>query len=485
MRFQLPQNSKFQTQNILKAMNVGAQDVEVLNAEEGIVRLSFADVKRASLAAKKMKKSKKVVKVSRNLFYKPQVKYTFRKTSKKKQRRILPPAIPFFSIIDDATGTSGSMITTEQSIPEVLLPPTEVIAGADALVAQDWALKSVNLDLAETNVASSSMITAVLDTGVDYNHEDLVGAMWRHPDNEKEVGFDFAQNRSEPYDLVHFDIEGCMKDFMCQAGYTAHQYLVNPGHGTHCAGHVAAVANNSLGIRGAGAGAQVMALKFFYDVGHDHAGQGDDAAAIKSIDYAIKNGAKIISASWGGRQPREDAEKSELLEALKRAQTAGVLVVIAAGNDAIDNDTDANPTFPASYALDNLITVAATDPQDKLAEFSSYGMTTAHIAAPGTRILSTVAGGTAGYSDLIAKFLDSEGKEQEIAWDGTSMATPIVAGAAALVWSKYPHETYQQIRERILSSARKVPALEGKVATSGILDVAAALAPREAPMRRY
>lgn len=216
-----------------------------------------------------------------------------------------------------------------------------------------------------------------------------------------------------------------------------------------------------------------MALKFFFDSGDAQAGGGDAAAAIQSIDYAIKHGAKVISASWGGTMPREVGEKNELKQALIRAQQAGVLFVVAAGNDGIDQDTDEQPSYPAAYDLDNFIVVAASDAQDQLADFSNYGAKSVHIAAPGVKILSTTADGK--YSDTVAKFTDSHGKTKEMDWDGTSMAAPLVAGAVAAVWATHPSEDYHQIRDRVLRSVRKVPGLSDKVASGGVLDVSAAL----------
>jgi subtilisin family serine protease len=233
------------------------------------------------------------------------------------------------------------------------------------------------------------------------------------------------------------------------------------------------VANNSIGIRGVGGNVQVMALKFFFDyTDGENAGAGDDAAAIQAIDYAITHGVKVISASWGGRMSKADAESSELKNALIRAQNAGLLFVVAAGNDSIDNDSDAQADYPAAFHMDNMIVVAASDSKDALADFSNYGATTVDIASPGVKILSTTVGST--YQDVITTYT-IHGKTQAIDWDGTSMATPIVAGAAALVWSKYPNETYQQIKQRILNSARPVAGLKGKIVTGGVLDVTAAL----------
>jgi subtilisin family serine protease len=232
----------------------------------------------------------------------------------------------------------------------------------------------------------------------------------------------------------------------------------------------------------------MMALKFFYDVGEINAGQGDDAAAIRAIDYAIQNGARVISASWGGYQSRDEAEKSELKQALIRARDAGVLFVVAAGNghpvtgEPVDLDNTNTPCYPAAYDLDNVLTVAAIDKLDQIAEFSNYGAKSVHIGAPGVRILSTTAGKNP-YSDLVAKFTDPKGNLREAEWSGTSMATPIVAGAAALILQHRPELTYKEVRELILSTARKIPALEGKVSTGGTLDVEAALGAAATPAR--
>lgn len=377
----------------------------------------------------------------------------------------------------DAPAEGGSEEPTPapplvKPIPEVDPPPAEVEPGMDPLTATDWAINKINMPELGVNGANREVITAVVDTGVDYNHEDLKGSMWRKDGEVKAVGYDFAHDNAKPYDLVYFDLEGCLKDILCRFGMNQAKYLVNPGHGTHCAGHVAAVANNSLGIQGVGAGAQLMALKFFYDVGEPKAGAGDDAAAIKAIDFAVKNGAKVINASWGGNMSREDGEKSELKKALERAREAGVIIVIAAGNSGEDQDNVEKPTYPAAYDLDNLIVVAATNDKDELASFSNYGATSVDIGAPGAKILSTTVGSK--YSDLVASAKD-EDSTINVEWNGTSMAAPIVAGAVALVWSRHPQLTYKEVRERVLSTARKVPSLEGKVVTGGILDVAAAL----------
>jgi len=444
------------------------RSVQILNAEEGLVRLKLTPQINLEQALYDLGTHPEVVQVSKNQLYRPALRLVARDAVDATHLGTNAPA--YLPSIFQAEASSFA----PPSIPNVLLPSPQT-QGPDSLLAKDWAMNAIGIGPQQWGSIQgrAHITTAVIDTGVDYNHEDLVNGMWRMTGSATTVGYDFAHNNPRPYDLRVFDVEGCLKDPLCSSGLDQSKYLVNPGHGTHCAGHVAAVAGNSVGIRGVAAGSRIMALKFFFDVGHENAGQGSDAGAIQSIDYAIKNGAKIINASWGGNGTRDDAERSELKAALVRAQRAGVLVVIAAGNDGRDNDTDETPNWPASYELDNIITVAATDSNNNLADFSAYGERTVHIGAPGVKILSTIAGG--GYDDIVASFKDRDGNTQTMDWDGTSMAAPMVAGAAAAVWSKFPHLNYRQVRERILKSARKVAALDGRVATGGVLDVGAAL----------
>jgi len=439
------------------------------------VRLNFASPEQATAARAKLLSQSNVENVAPNFLYHLAISYHFHDVVHNVAQAMTYLAAPFAAL-----SNQSAMHTWDESIqaPDVQPAPENVVEGVDPLTGGDWAMGKIHMpsvdDVRGTQGSSTPIIAAVIDTGVDYNHEDLNGAMWRNPSNPQEVGYDFAHSSDKPFDIRHFDLDGCFKDDACKLGQDTGKFLTNPGHGTHCAGHVGAVANNSIGIRGVGGNVQVMALKFFYNADETNAGQGDDAAAVQSIDYAIQHGAKVISASWGGRNERAAAEKSELKNALIRAQKAGVLVVIAAGNDSINQDSDTQPDFPAAYQLDNLIIVAASDQNDQLASFSNYGAQSVDIAAPGVKILSTTTGGTL-YNDVVASYTDNNGNAHELDWDGTSMATPIVAGAAALVWSKYPDENYQQIKSRLMKSARQTSGLRGKVVTGGVLDVSAAL----------
>ena len=479
VRTRAPQNTAAQASSATKAMlassigkKISAQSVDLVNAEEGLIKLSFSSQAEASRAIEALSKSEDVLNTSPDFLYTPALHLQARDLDAAQNPSYLEfsPFLNFESVLD----------TLQGQLPNVNPAPTHVVSGADPEAANDWALANIHMpsvdELSQTfggNLAPKN-ITAVIDTGIDYNHEDLSGALWRKADTG-EVGYDFVHNNTQPFDFVRFDIAGCLKD---KAYCKKHQakFISNPGHGTHCAGHVGAVANNSTGIRGIGTVTQIMGLKTFYDPDDANAGHADDSAAIRAIDYAIKNGAKIISASWGGRMARILGEHSELRNAFKRAQEAGVIAVLAAGNDGIDQDGTQFPDYPAAFDLDNIITVAATDSKDGLADFSNYGAKSVHVGAPGVKILSTTVGSK--YSDVVARYVDPKtGADKAFQWDGTSMATPIVAGAVALVWAKFPQENYHQIRDRILNSVRHVPSLAGKTVTGGVIDVAAALKP--------
>lgn len=484
----------------LKSGLLSQAQTSVVNEEEGVLRMRFNADETAENARGFLLRSGLAETVEPNSWYAPLLHFDGVGVDLEgDQEETFTP----FHLFDLSRARARSSVLTPT--PSVIWPVPPQNSGVDPYAAKDWALERVRMEEALTSLSSAPkhLITAVIDTGVDYNHEDLIGAMWRSPLNPREVGYDFIHEAPTPFDKVRFELAGCYEDatcggcmrgekeYACSPGMSevdcakrfricndaTHEFMQNPGHGTHCAGHVGAVAGNALGIRGVGAQSRMMGLKFFYDYGEEGAGGGDDAAAIKSIDYAIKNGARVISASWGGRVKSSVAESTNSLlkQSLLRARAAGVLVVVAAGNNGIDQDQDARPNYPAAYGaeLDNLIVVAATDKTDALANFSNYGEKSVHLGAPGVKILSTTVGSK--YSDMVATYTDAQGRLRGMPWNGTSMATPIVAGAVALVWAKYPEENYLEIKERILRSVKKVPALEGKVITGGMLDVAEAM----------
>ncbi|MDQ3907755.1 MAG: S8 family serine peptidase [Acidobacteriota bacterium] len=299
-------------------------------------------------------------------------------------------------------------------------------AGADICAARAWT----------KTTGSDKVVVAVIDTGVDYTHTDLARNIWTRPANlapytDKELGtfddlhgFDASEEDGDPMD--------------------------DNGHGTHCAGIIGAEGDNNDGIAGVNWRVQIMPLKFLRANG-----SGTLRDAIECINYVIarkKDGVnvRIISASWGSTM------RSRALEdAIRRAGEEGVLFVAAAGNASTNNDR--RPHFPSSYDQPNVVSVAAMNRNDELARFSNYGARSVHIAAPGAEIMST--------------WLGNEYEEHS----GTSMATPEVAGVAALVLAADPNMSMKELRERLLSSVDKLPALEGKVSTGGRLNAARAV----------
>jgi thermitase len=222
------------------------------------------------------------------------------------------------------------------------------------------------------------------------------------------------------------------------------------GHGTHCAGIIGAEGDNADGIAGVNWHVQIMPLKFLRANG-----SGTLRDAIECINYVIARkhdgvNVRIISASWGSLMGSRALE-----DAIRRAGEEGILFVAAAGNSSTNNDR--LPHYPSSYSQPNVVSVAALDRNDQLARFSNYGARSVNIAAPGAEIMSTWPG--------------NEYEEHS----GTSMATPEVAGVAALILAENPNMTMKELRERLLSSVDKLPALEGKVSTGGRLNAARAV----------
>lgn len=286
------------------------------------------------------------------------------------------------------------------------------------------------------NIATGGTVTiAVIDTGVDYTHSDLLANMWK---NTKEVAGNGIDDDGNGY---VDDVYGY--DFASKDGDPMDDNL----HGTHCAGTIAGVGNNSKGVAGVNWKAKIMALKF---LGGN--GGGDVANAILAIQYAVKMGAKISSNSWGCVGCNSQA----LYDAIKAADAQGHLFIAAAGNDALDND-GSRVSYPSSYDLENIIAVAATDHLDNLAYFSNYGKTAVDLGAPGVDIYSTAPGKT--YQTL----------------SGTSMATPHVSGVAGLLKVFKPDLNHLAIRDRLLATVDKIPALDGKSVTGGRLNAYNAL----------
>jgi thermitase len=298
--------------------------------------------------------------------------------------------------------------------------------GADISATLAWA----------KTTGSDKVVVAVLDSGVDYEHEDLKKNMWVRP-----AGM-------APYRDAEL---GTIDDLN---GYNAIDAAADPmddnGHGTHCAGIIGAEGENNLGIAGVNWKVQIMPLKFM-----NAGGFGTTKDAIEAINYVIERkkagvNVRVISASWGSTQ------KSRALgEIIRKAYENDILFVAASGNSSTNNDR--SPHYPSSYDVPNVISVAALDRNDQLATFSNYGLKSVVIAAPGVDILSTWLGNA--YEEK----------------SGTSMATPVVAGVAALIIAENPGISVDDLRKKLLDSTDPIVALKGKTATGGRINAAKAL----------
>ncbi len=289
-------------------------------------------------------------------------------------------------------------------------------AGMDIEAAKAW----------QVETGSKDIIVAVIDTGVDYNNPDLKDNIYTNmqelngqpgvdDDGNGYVddihGYDFAKTDADPMDVF--------------------------GHGSHCSGTIGASANNNTGIVGVAWNVTILPIRFLGDDGG-----GTLEAAIKSIEYATAMKANIMSNSWGG-----GGFSQALMDVIVQAKDAGILFIAAAGNNGSNNDS--NPSYPASYNVDNVMSVAAMNPNGTLANFSNYGKTSVHVAAPGVNIVSHTMQGVKS-------------------WSGTSMATPHVSGIAALVMAHDRNMTYLDVKNRILQTARPMLALKGRISTGGL-----------------
>jgi subtilisin family serine protease len=285
-----------------------------------------------------------------------------------------------------------------------------------------WGLDKISAPTAwDVLTSASNIVVAVLDTGVRYTHEDLAANMWVNP-NDGSHGWNVLAGTDDPND--------------------------DQGHGTSVAGVLGAVGNNGKGVTGVAWQVQIMACKCFNNLGI-----GSISSVITGMDFAKTNGARIINASWGF------TNSLALSNAVYSLRDSNIIVVAACGNSAAD--IDLNPTYPASYHFDNVVTVADTTRTDTLATTSNYGATSVHLAAPGEQIYTTW----------------SPTDNYYITQSGTSFAAPYVAGALALMLAKYPDEIYQQIITRLLNATDPLPALTGKCVTGGRLNLHNALSP--------
>ncbi len=286
----------------------------------------------------------------------------------------------------------------------------------DPYFENQWGPKKIKVPKAwDISRGGLSVVVAVIDSGVDYSHPDLAQNIWINQieaNGKKGVdddgngyiddihGWDLADNDNEPMDIV--------------------------GHGTNISGIIGAVGNNNIGITGTCWTVKIMPLK----VVADDSDSILEMDIIKAIYYAIDNGADIVNCSFGGNA-RSEEERNAFIQLKK----VGILAVCSAGNDGLDNDK--YPLYPASYNLENIISVGASDKNDNIADFSNYGKTSVNVLAPGVSIETT---GLSNSYELVS---------------GTSISAPFVSGIAALILSSNPSINPFKLRSIILTTVDK------------------------------
>lgn len=314
-------------------------------------------------------------------------------------------------------------------------------AGADIHATEAW----------DVSTGSKKVLVGIIDTGVDYNHPDIAPNYWTNPG---ESGLD-ADGKDKRTNGVDDDKNGFVDDYRgWDFANNDNDPVDDQDHGTHCAGVIGAKGNDGVGVAGVNWDVSIVGIKFL-----TKDGSGSLENAVKSIEYATNLGVTLTSNSWGG-----GGASPTMLDAIKKANDKGILFVAAAGNDSNDNDKRAS--YPATYAVDNIISVAASDSKDAKASFSNWGKNTVHVAAPGVDIYSTIKGNA--YKSM----------------SGTSMATPHVAGVAALVKAVFPNATAAQIKARIINTSDPVAGWENYVQSGGRLNATSALEVDNVPPSR-
>jgi subtilisin family serine protease len=312
----------------------------------------------------------------------------------------------------------------------------------DTYYKQQYALDSLNVGgawvLMEEAGPTTQVIVAVIDSGVNIRHPDLKGHIWT---NAGEIAGDGIDNDGNGYvdDIHGWDFtngDATVED--------------DTGHGTHCAGIIGASIRNGIGIAGEATNSiKIMPLKIL-----DQDGAGSIALGLEALDYAIANGARVSSNSWGGYFG--ERELGAFKASIQKTVESKHLFVAAAGNDA--NNNDANVINPCAMEHDNILCVASTDQNAALSSFSNYGSATVDVAAPGTDIVST----DVGDSDYSLR-------------SGTSMAAPYAAGLAGMMFASRPNLNPIEVKRIIYETVDKSAVLDGKVATGGEIDACAAM----------
>ncbi len=346
----------------------------------------------------------------------------------------------------DYKSAKSTLPTTDESSIK-LIPSTEKSFN-DPYLMNQWALRNLeNHGMSITRTYSNrrssprqEIVVAVVDTGVDYNHEDL--PMWV---NQSEIPGNNIDDDQNGYIDDVYGINTLIRD---PNGNATVNVMDTHNHGTHVSGSIAAVQNNGIGVAGVASNAKIMAIRTV-----PNSSDETDVDVTEAFMYAAKNGAKIINCSFGkGRNERGMMVRDAINHI---GEVYGVLVVAAAGNSMRNIDT--YPAYPASFDSENLLVVASTSSRGRFSYFTNYGLEGVDIAAPGSSILSTIVRNR--YTNM----------------SGTSMASPNVAGVAAEVLANYPDLRPVELKRILMESSHQTPVYASKVKSGGRVDLERAL----------
>ncbi len=383
------------------------------------------------------------------------LKIAYEKRAKRLRRRFIFQVLALVSITSFSFVSLGFIPNNSTSFKEF----------------KNWGLYNLNpkshiqaIDAWTIEKGSSSVIVAVIDTGIDPTHKDLSKNLWIDPEKAKIKKYDIkpltkanaqriTSRTQNNYKLQKDDYKLNFKYDSEIFGWNFVTNTPNPmdsnGHGTHIAGIIGAISDAKAGIAGVAQNVSIMSVKYYSEY---NSGSVNLTNTVKAIHYAIDHGAKIINYSGGGAEFSEE----EYL-AIKRAENYGILLIAAAGNKNENTDMTDNRYFPAAYNLSNIISVAAIDINGQLLKSSNWGKESVDVVAPGENIYSTMPNNKFDYMT------------------GTSQATAFVSGIAALLLSHDPKLTPQQIKAIITSSVDVMPHLKNKIASSGKVNAYSAL----------
>jgi subtilisin family serine protease len=349
--------------------------------------------------------------------------------------------------LTSAVAAQSGLVEIEYAEPDRVLYADQTSAPNDPSFGQLWGMTKIGVMDNQPNAGepgawrqttgSSNVTVLVIDTGVDYNHPDISANTWVNPGEIPGNGQDDDGNGyvDDVYGINAITNSGDPMD--------------DQSHGTHCAGTIGAVGNNGVGVVGVSQQVKLAGCKFL-----SASGSGSTSGAIKCVEYGVRMGFTLTSNSWGG-----GGYSQGLKDAIDAAEAIGQLFVAAAGNSNTNNDV--TPHYPSNYNNDNVISVASTTDTDGRSGFSCYGATTVDLGAPGSNILSTI------HNNRYATY------------SGTSMATPHVAGAAALLYAGNPSLSGvsggAQVKRALMLTVDPISALAGKCVSEGRLNVGKAM----------